>query len=83
MSKFSNAKKVQSLIRAQLLAGAETVFGLVPSKHPSVNLMEIAITDGDIRRFYHVVKVHASIVIERLEDNSKVDVKVEIPKEQS
>ncbi len=42
--------------------------------------MAIANTDGDVAQFYPAVKVPASIVIERLEDNSKVD--VEIPEEQ-
>jgi hypothetical protein len=44
--------------------------------------MAITNADGDVSRFYRIVKVPTSIVIERLEDNSKVDVEVEIPKEQ-
>jgi hypothetical protein len=81
MSKFSNAKKVRKLIRAQLLAGAESAFAFVLSKHLSLNLMAIANADGDVSQFYPAVKVPTSIVIERLEDSSKVDVQVEIPSE--
>ncbi len=44
--------------------------------------MAIANADGDVGQFYPVVKIPASIVIERLEDNSKIDVKVEIAEEQ-
>lgn len=78
MSKFSNAKKVRKLVHSQLLAGAESAFAFVLSKHPSLNLMEIANADGDVSRFYPAVKVPASIIIERLEDSSKVDVPAEI-----
>jgi hypothetical protein len=77
MSKFSNAKNVRSLIHAQLLAGTEIAFALVLSKHPSANLMAIANADGDVNRLYPAVKVPASIVIERLENSSKVDAPVE------
>jgi hypothetical protein len=83
MSKFGNAKKIQSLIRAQLIAGAETAFALVLSKHPSTDLMVIANADGKVGRFYPIVKVPTSIAIERLEDSSKVDDEVKIPEEQS
>jgi hypothetical protein len=78
MSKFSNAKKVRKLICSQLLVGAETAFAFVLSNYPSLNLMAIANADGDVSRFYPSVKIPASIVIERLEENSKVDVQVEI-----
>ena len=79
MSKFSNAKKVRKLVRCQLLAGAESAFAFVLSQHPSLDLMAIANADGDVSRFYTSVKVPASIVIDRLEDSSKVDVPIEIP----
>ena len=79
MSEFSNAKKVHKLVRSQLLAGAETAFAFVLSKHPSLNLMAIANADGDVSQFYPAVKILASIVIERLEDSSMLDVQVQIP----
>jgi hypothetical protein len=41
--------------------------------------MAIANADGNLSQFYPSVKIPASIVIERLEENSKVDVQVEIP----
>jgi hypothetical protein len=77
MSKFSNTKKVRSLIRAQLLAGAEKTFAFVLLKNPTANLMAIANANGDVSQCYPAVKVPASIVIERLEDNSKVDAPAE------
>jgi hypothetical protein len=41
--------------------------------------MAIANADRDVSRIYPAVKVPAFIVIDRLEDSSKVDVPVEIP----
>jgi hypothetical protein len=35
--------------------------------------MAIANADGDVRKIYPVVKVPASIVIDRLEENTEVD----------
>jgi hypothetical protein len=79
MSKFSNAEKVRRLVRCQLLAGPESTFAFVMSKHPYLDLIAIASADGDVSWFYPAVKVPALIVIERLEDSSKVDVQVENP----
>jgi hypothetical protein len=79
MSKLSNAKKVCNLVRCQLLAGADSAFAFVLSKHPSLDLMAIANADGDVSRFYAAMKVPAFIVIDRLEDSSKIDVPAEIP----
>jgi hypothetical protein len=39
--------------------------------------MAIANADGDVSQLYPTVKVPASIVVKRLEDNSKVDAPVE------
>jgi hypothetical protein len=73
ISKFSNARKIQSHVRAQLIAGAETAFALVLSKHPSANLMAIANADGNVGHLFAREKIPAAITIERLEDSSKVD----------
>jgi hypothetical protein len=83
MSKFSNARKIQSHVRAQLIAGAKTVFALVLSKHPSVNLMAIANADGNVGHLFAKAKIPTTIAIERLEDSSKVDDEVENPEERS
>jgi hypothetical protein len=82
MSKFSNAKKVQSHIRAQPIARAETAFALVLSKHPSANLMAIANADGNVGHLFAQAKIPAAIAIEMLEDSSKADDEAKNPKEQ-
>ena len=83
MSKFGNVKKIQSLIRTQLIAGAEAAFALVLSRHPSANLMAIANADGNIGHLFAKAKIPAAIVIERLEDSSKADEEARIPEEKT
>jgi hypothetical protein len=81
MSKFSNTRKIRSLIRAQLIAGAKAAFSLVLVRHPSADLMTIANADGDLVPFYPKVEVPAAIVIERLEDSSAAAEEKEAPRE--
>jgi hypothetical protein len=52
MSEFGNAKKIQSLVREQLVAGAQSAFALLLSNHPSIDLMAIANADGDVRHIF-------------------------------
>jgi hypothetical protein len=73
MSKFSDAKKIQSHIRAQLITGAKTAFALVLSKHPSANLMAIENADGNVGHLFAKANIPTAVAIERLEDSSKVD----------
>jgi hypothetical protein len=42
MSNFRNAERVRTLVRNQLLAGAETTLAFVLSQHPSLDLEAIA-----------------------------------------
>ena len=42
MSKFRNPAEVRLLVRNQLLAGAETAFGFVQARYPTLNLSLIA-----------------------------------------
>jgi hypothetical protein len=52
MSEFSNTKKIQNLVRAQLIAGAKAVFALVISFHPSADLLAIANAVGELGPLY-------------------------------
>jgi hypothetical protein len=81
MSKFSNTRKIRSLIRAQLIAGAKAAFALVLVRHPSADLVTIANADGDLKPVYLMVEVPAAIVIERLEESSTATEEVEAPRE--
>jgi hypothetical protein len=73
MSKFSNAEKVRTLVRSQLLAGAETAFAIVLSQHPSLDLESIAKADVDISQYFPAAREPASIVIPRLEISLEAD----------
>jgi hypothetical protein len=81
MSEFSNTRKIRSLIRAQLIAGAKAAFALVLVRHPSADLMTIANIVGDLGPLYPKVEVPAAIVIERLEGSSIAAEEVEAPQE--
>ena len=83
MSKFSNVKKIRGLIRAQLIAGAKSAFALVLSKHPSADLMAIANSDGNVGHIFAKTQIPATIVIDRLEDSSKVIEEARILEEES
>jgi hypothetical protein len=60
------------LVRAQLVAGAQSAFTLLLSKHPSVDLMAIANADGDVGHLFAKAHIPSTIVIDRLEHSSKV-----------
>jgi hypothetical protein len=46
-----------------------------------LDLIAIANVDGNIRQFYPAVKISASIVIDRMENNTEVNDIVGIPQE--
>jgi hypothetical protein len=73
ISNFRNAKRVHELVCCQLLAGAKSAFSFVMSQHPSLDLIAIAQADGNLSQFFPVVKTPASIVVDRLENSTKVD----------
>jgi hypothetical protein len=81
MSEFSNAKKIRSLVRAQLLAGARAALALVLVCHPSADLLAIANAVGDLGPLYPKVDLPAAIIIERLEGTSMAPEEKETPQE--
>jgi hypothetical protein len=72
MSEFSNVRKIRSLVLAQLVAGAQSAFALLLSKHPSIDLMAIANADGDVGHLFAKAHIPSTIVVDRMEQNSKV-----------
>jgi hypothetical protein len=48
MSNIINAERFHTLVRSQLLAGAEIAFAFVLSQHPLLDLEAIAKADGDV-----------------------------------
>jgi hypothetical protein len=72
MSEFSNAKKVKSLVRAQVFAGARFALALVLPRYPSAELLSIANATGDLELLYPKVVLSSNIIVDRLERDSKV-----------
>lgn len=81
MSKFSNAEKVRTLVRSQLLAGAETAFAFVLYQHPSLDLESIAKVDVDINQYFPAARDPASIVVARLEISSEANFTAKVSQE--
>ncbi|KAK1693731.1 hypothetical protein QYE76_010428 [Lolium multiflorum] len=81
MSEFSNAKKIQSLVRAQLLAGARATLALVLARYPSADLLAIANAAGHVEPLYPKVGLPAAIIVERLEGTSVASEAKETPQE--
>jgi hypothetical protein len=72
MSEFGNAKKVRELVRAQVFAGARFTLALVLARYPSAGLLSIANATGDLEALYPKVLLPANIVVDRLEEDSRV-----------
>jgi hypothetical protein len=76
MSEFGNVRKIRRLVRSQLVAGAQSSFALLLSKHPVIDLMVVANSDGDVGHLFDKVLIPSTIVADRLEHSSKVGEKV-------
>ncbi|KAK1652293.1 hypothetical protein QYE76_070098 [Lolium multiflorum] len=72
MSEFGNAKKIRDLVRAQVFAGARFTLALVLARYPSAALLSIANATGDLEALYPKVLLPANIIVDRLEENSRV-----------
>jgi hypothetical protein len=64
------------LVRLQLIAGAQSAFALLLSKHPAIDLIAVANAEGDVDHLFDKAFIPSSIVADRLERSSKVDEKV-------
>jgi hypothetical protein len=76
MSEFGNIRKIRRLVRSQLVAGAQSAFALLLSKHPVIDLMAVANADGDVGHLFERAHIPSTIVTDRLEQSSKVGEKV-------
>jgi hypothetical protein len=81
MSNFRNAARVRTLVRSQLLAGAEIAFAFVLAQHPSLDLELVARADADVNPYLPVVRHPASIIVDILEVSSKANHGAEVPNE--
>jgi hypothetical protein len=76
MYEFGNVRKIRRLVRSQLVAGAQSAFALLLSKHPAIDLMTVANADGDVGHLFDKVLIPSTIVSDRMEHSSKVGEKV-------
>ena len=72
LSKFKNPAEVRLLVRNQLVAGAETAFGFVQARYPTLNLSLIANANpANMGQYYPVVRGPAATVIDKLERSTE------------
>jgi hypothetical protein len=76
MSEYCNSRKIRRLVHSQLVAGAQSAFALLVSKHPAIDLMTVTNADGDVGHLFDKVLIPSTIVADRLEHSSKVGEKV-------
>jgi hypothetical protein len=76
MSEFGNVRKIRRLVRSQRVAGGQSAFALLLSKHPSIDLIVVANAEDDVDHIFDKAFIPSSIVADRLEHSSKVDEKV-------
>ena len=68
MAKFKNPSEVRLLVRSQLIAGAETAFGFVQSRYPTLDLLLIANANPEnLAQYYPLVREPALIIVDKLE----------------
>ena len=77
LSKFKSPAEVWLLVRNQLLAGAETAFGFMQSRYPTLNLLLIANENPEnLAQYYPLVREPALIIIDKLERSTEVALQV-------
>jgi hypothetical protein len=69
--RFKNPAKIQSLVRKELLAGAELAFVSVLAHHPSIDLESIAKANEKLDQYFPVARHPAYIVIPRMEASTE------------
>jgi hypothetical protein len=79
MSEFGNAKKIRDLVRAQVFAGARFTLALVLARYLSASLLSIANATGDLEALYPKVLLPVNIIVDKLEEYSKVPEEKETP----
>ena len=71
MSKFRNPAEVRVLVHNQIVAGAETAFGFVQARYPTLDLSLIANANPtNLAQYYPLVRGPALIVIDKLENST-------------
>ena len=72
LSKFKSPAEVRLLMRNQMLPGAETAFGFVQARYPTLDLLPIANANvANMAQFHHLVEGPAEAVINSLERSTE------------
>ena len=67
MTWFKNPARIQSLVRKELLAGAELAFASMLACYPSLDLESIAKANVKLDQYYPVATNPAYIIVSRME----------------
>ena len=74
MAKFRTPADVRLLVRNQLVAGAETAFGFVQARYPTLDLSLIAnVNPMNLVQYYPLVRGPALIIIDKLESSTDAE----------
>jgi hypothetical protein len=67
LTRFKNPARIWSLIRKELLAGAELALASMLACHPTLDLEFIANTNRKLDQYYPMARHSAHIIISRME----------------
>jgi hypothetical protein len=73
LAKFRNAASVRTLVRNQLLAGAELAFAFILARYSMLDLELIAKENVEQHKYYPIARGPASIIVARLEAGTEAD----------
>jgi hypothetical protein len=71
MTHFKNPARIQSLVRKELLAGAELAFASVLACHLTLDLESIAKANIELDQYYPITRHPAYIVVSRMETGTE------------
>jgi hypothetical protein len=74
-SRFKTPARIQSLVRKELLAGAEVALAYVLACHPTMDLESIANANVKLDQYYPIARHSAHIIISRMEAGNERDLK--------
>jgi hypothetical protein len=74
-SQFKTPARIRSLVRKEIIVGAELAFASALACHPTLDLESIANANVKLDQYYPVARHHAHIVISRMEAGIERDLK--------
>ena len=74
-NRFKTPIRIRSLVRKELLAGAELALASVLACHPTMDLESIANANVRLDQYYPIARHPAHIIISRMEAGTERDLK--------